>query len=159
MTRIRVLRTLFSALVLLFAAAAWGQTFRGGIAGTVLDATGGAVPDAAVKIVHKGTGLTRAQSTSGVGTFSFPDLPTGLYMVTIAKQGFETQTLDSVEVAVGKVTSLPVTLGVAAQLQTIEVSAAAATLETNQTALNAVVNARAVQDIPSTDGTSGSCCG
>jgi hypothetical protein len=40
-----------------------GQTFRGGIAGSVDDSTRASVPDAAVRIEHKATGLTRSQNT------------------------------------------------------------------------------------------------
>lgn len=123
------------------------QTFRGGIAGSVADASGAAVPSAEVKIVNKATGLSRSQSTPAGGDFNFPDLPTGLYTVSVTKTGFQTLSQD-IEVAVGKIASLPVTLGVASQTQTVEIQAAAATLETNETALNAVVATRAVQEVP-----------
>ncbi len=124
-----------------------GQTFRGGIAGSVADASGAVVSGAAVKIVHKATGLTRTQNTPTAGDFSFPELATGVYSVSVAKAGFQPFTED-IEVAVGKISSLPVTLGVAQQAATVEVQAAAATLETNETSLNAVIDSRAVQDIP-----------
>jgi hypothetical protein len=92
--------------------------------------------------------LTRTATTPTSGDFNFPDLPTGLYTVTVSRQGFQTQKIDNVDVAVGRITSLPVTLTVAAQAQTVEVQALAATLETCQSALNAVVNTRAVQEMP-----------
>jgi hypothetical protein len=124
-----------------------GQTYRGAIAGSVADASGAAVLDASVKILHKGTGLTRTQNTAAAGDFSFPDLPTGIFTVTVNKQGFQPYAQD-VEVAVGVIASVTVTLGVAAQAQSVEVQAATAALETNEAVLNAVVNTRAVQEIP-----------
>lgn len=137
-----------TAVALAFSAIlALGQTYRGGLAGTVTDSTGASVPDADVKIVNKATGLSRSQPTPSGGDFNFPDLGTGIYTVTVSKSGFQTYTQD-IEVAVGKVSSLAVVLGVATQALMVEVQAAAAVLETNQTALNAVVNTRAVQDIP-----------
>ena len=117
MMKLRILLASSTALVLLAASLAYGQTFRGGISGSVADASGAAVPGASVKIVSKGTGLTREQETTTSGDFTFPDLPTGLYTVTVTKQGFQTQSLDNVEVAVGKIANLPVTLGVAQQVQ------------------------------------------
>ena len=135
------------ALLCLLSSALVGQTFRGALAGSVADSSGAGVPDAVVKIEHKGTGLTRTQNTGASGDFNFPELGTGIYTVTVTKQGFQAYSQD-IEVAVGKVASLPVTLGVAAQAQTVEVQAAAAILETNDASLNAVVNTRAVQDIP-----------
>ena len=134
-------------LALLFGMSALGQTFRGGIAGSVADASGALVPEAVVKIVHNGTGLTRSQTTSAAGDFSFVELPTGIFTLTVSKTGFQNYSVE-VEVAVGKIASVPVTLGVAQQTEVVQVQAAAATLETNETALNAVVNTRAVQEIP-----------
>ena len=128
--------------------ALFSQTFRGGIAGSVADTTGAAIPDANIKIEQTATGLVRTATTPTSGDFNFPDLPTGLYTVTVIRQGFQTQKIDNVEVAAGRITSIPVTLAVAAQAQTVEVEAIAATLETNQSALNAVVNTRAVQEMP-----------
>jgi hypothetical protein len=139
--------TATAAALAVFAVFAYAQTYRGGLAGTVTDASGAAVPAAEVKIVNKGTGLARTQPTPAAGDFNFPDLATGVYEVTVTKQGFQAFKQD-IEVAVGKISSMAVILGVASQTQTVEVQAAAAVLETNQTALNAVVPTRAVQDIP-----------
>jgi hypothetical protein len=142
-------RTRFGILLTLvvLSTSAFGQTFRGAIAGTVADSTGAAVPDAAVTIVHKGTGLTRTQNTPNAGDFSFPELPTGIYEMTVKKSGFQALAQD-VEVAVGKISSVPVTLGIERQATTVEVQAAAAILETNEASLNAVIDTRSVQEIP-----------
>jgi len=141
---ISIVSLVFSLAVLSLTA----QTFRGGIAGTVADSTGAVVPGASVKIVNNANGLTREQESTAAGDFSFPDLPPGIYKVTIGKAGFKTATLDNVEVAVGKIASLPITMGVAEQQQMIEVQAAAVALESNSSALNSVVGTRAVQEIP-----------
>ena len=135
------------AFLFLIQALAFGQGFRGSMAGSVADSTGGAVPGADVKIVNKGTGLTRNVPTGGAGDFSFPDLDPGIYTVTATKTGFQVFTQE-IEVAAGKVASLPITLGISSQTQTVEVQAAAATLETNDAVLNAVVDTRAVNEIP-----------
>jgi hypothetical protein len=133
--------------LVLLGSAALAQTFRGGMAGSVADSSGAAVPNAVVTITNKATGLTRSQSTQGAGDFNFPDLPTGTYTVGVTKTGFQ-RYAQEIEVAVGKIASLAVTLGVASQSEMVEVQAAAATLETNEASLNAVINTRALQDIP-----------
>src|SRR5437667_2849437 len=137
-----------SVLVILLASTAIAQTFRGGISGSVSDPTGAAIPGAIVEIVSEGTGLTRSQPTTSNGDFTFSDLPLGLYTVTVTNPGFQSYKHEKVEVAVGRVTNLPITLGLARQSETIEVVAAASTLETTSSTLNAVVNQRAVQEIP-----------
>ena len=120
MSSIRIQLGLVSGLFM-FSLSAFGQTFRGGIAGNVADTTGAAIPEATVKIEQTATGLTRTATTPTSGDFNFPDLPTGLYTVTVSRQGFQTQKIDNVDVAVGRITSLPLTLTVAAQAQTYEV--------------------------------------
>ncbi len=137
----------FAVLSLLSISLSNGQTYRGAIAGSVEDSSGAAVGDATVKIINKGTGATRTQNTPAAGEFSFPDLAPGVYTITVTRTGFQPFSED-VEAAVGKITSVPVTLGVAGQTQTVEVQAAAATLETNEAVLNAVVDTRAVNEIP-----------
>ncbi len=144
-------RNLFGMLVaffLLSATGAQGQTSRGSISGNVYDASAAAIPGATVTVTQKETGLRRTLSTATSGDFLFPDLAAGFYAVTASHAGFQTQQIENVEVQVARTTNLPITLSVAQQMQTVEVTAAAAALETTQTALNAVVTRRAVQDVP-----------
>jgi len=105
------------------------QTSRGGISGTVADKSGAMVPDATVEIEQRGTGLIRKMPTTSAGIFSFPDLPVGFYSVTISHPGFQAQKMIDLEVQVGRISSMTVTLQVAQQTQTVKVQAAAATIE------------------------------
>jgi len=133
---------------LLLSAEAVGQTSRGGISGTVEDKSGAVVPDANVQIEQRGTGLKLSAPTTGGGIFSFVDLPVGFYTVTVSHPGFQTQKINDLEVQVGRISSLTVTLDVAQANETVEVAAATATIETSESALNAVVGARSIQEIP-----------
>jgi hypothetical protein len=142
---ISVLAALFCVLSV---ASAMAQTFRGGISGTVADKTGAMIPNADVDVEQKETGLKLNVTTTGAGVFSFADLAVGFYTVTIGHSGFQSQKITDLEVQVGRVTSLTVTLNLTGAAETITVAADAATIETNQTALNAVVTERAIQEIP-----------
>jgi carboxypeptidase family protein len=124
------------------------QTFRGVISGSVADSNGAAIAGAKLQLVSDSTGLSRSQETTSTGDFIFPELPVGFYTLTITKDGFEVQKLQKVEVAVGKVTNQKITLGLAQTRDTVEIQATVATLETASSTLNAVVNQRAVQEIP-----------
>lgn len=124
------------------------QTFRGSISGSVIDASGAAVPGATVKVQSVAQGLTRETEATDSGDFSVPDLPLGLYTVTVSKNGFQTAAVKDVEVAVSRVTNIQVKLGVATQSQTIEIAASAVSLETTSSTLAGVVGPRMVQDLP-----------
>ena len=124
------------------------QTFRGGISGTVADSTGAVIPLANVGVEREGTGMKLSMETSASGAFSFADLPPGLYTAIISRPGFQAERVTDVAVQTGRTTSLAVTLKVGGATESETIHADAATIETNQTALNAVVTERAVQEIP-----------
>src|ERR1700691_2372233 len=68
------------------------QQVVGAITGTVTDATGAAVPDAAVKAVNTATNFEVDAQTKSSGQFVTPELPAGTYRLTISKEGFRTET-------------------------------------------------------------------
>lgn len=140
--------SLFLFALLLLAAAAFSQTFRGTIAGNLVDASGAAVPGANIRVINDATGIFREATTSANGDFNIPELNLGIYTVTVTKVGFQTTKIDKVEVVVSRTTNLPVKLAVASQATTVEISAAVATIETTSTTLASVVNTRAVQEMP-----------
>ncbi len=142
------MRLRYTAFTLLLASAAWAQTFRGGLNGSVTDTTGAAIPQATVRLDNAATGFSRTTFTTSAGEYSFPDLPTGIYTLTASAGGFETKKVENIEIAVTKTTAINVQLGVAQQQQTVEVSAAAANLDTTTSDLSAVVNDKTVQDLP-----------
>lgn len=144
----RLRRCLVFSLLASFAAAVSAQSFRGSITGSVADASGAAIPEATIKAQNNATGLVRETVSTGTGDFTMADLPLGIYTVTVAKSGFQTTNIRDLEVAVSRVTNIPVLLGVAQQAAVVEVSASAATVETSSTALVNVVNPQAVQDMP-----------
>ena len=64
------------------------QQTSGGITGTVTDTTGALVTGATVTAVNDQTGLTRTETTSADGTYSFVNLPIGSYTLTFTHTGF-----------------------------------------------------------------------
>ncbi|MBV9083255.1 MAG: TonB-dependent receptor [Acidobacteriaceae bacterium] len=145
---IRFLSAFIPAFLCFVGTAGIAQTFRGGIAGSVTDTSGGAISGAQVRAVNNDTGLVRELTTGAGGDFTIEDLPVGNYTVTVAHPGFQTVRAENVRVEVGAMSSLPVKLDVARQTTTIEVVSAPVAIETESTALNAVMPDRAVQNVP-----------
>jgi len=139
-----------SLLILLFALtpALHAQTFRGGINGTVVDATGAVVPGATVTAVETATGETKSSSSSSAGEFLFQDLPLGSYTVTVSAPGFGTVKTEKVAVSAGVIFTLPVKLSVASSGTTVEVEAAGVALDTTTVTQTTVLDAKTVADIP-----------
>ncbi len=124
------------------------QTFRGAINGTVTDPSGAVVPNAAVKATESATGIDHNTVTTSDGAFSLQDIPLGFYKVTVTASGFPVYTVDKVEVTAGTIYTLPVKLTMQQQATTVEVSAAAVTLDTTTATQSSNLTSDVVQDVP-----------
>ena len=135
-------------VVLLAAGFLSAQTFRGGIQGTVLDASGATVPGAQVTVTSQGTGLTRQAQTDVSGAYSFTELPPGLYTVTVTKQGFRRESLTNVQVAVSSNTRADATLAPGEVRETVEVSAEVPVVETSSDTMGGVISGETASALP-----------
>src|SRR5467141_1656425 len=135
-------------VVLSLAVGANAQTFRGAINGTVSDPSGASVPNAAVKATESATGIDHNTVTTSDGAFSFQDIPLGFYKVSVTASGFPVYAVDKVEVVAGSIYTLQVKLTLQQQSTTVEVSAAALTLDTTTQTQNITIASDVVQDVP-----------
>jgi hypothetical protein len=124
------------------------QTFRGTILGTVIDQSGGAIPDAKVTATNQATGLTRATTTQDAGTFTIPELPIGTYTVTVSKEGFETITQGGLSVDVAGERRVDVTLRPGRVESVVEVAAEAPLVSTTENTLGGTIEATTVENLP-----------
>lgn len=67
---------------------ATAQVLYGSVAGTVSDESNAVVPNTAVKVTEKSTGLVREASTDAAGYFSIGNLPQGSYDLSATAGGF-----------------------------------------------------------------------
>src|SRR5262244_1910463 len=110
---------IFVALCLLFAPRVWGQaqSTTATVQGDVLDEKGGSVPGASVEAKNLDTNLVRTETTDSDGHFAFLNLAPGRYTLTIGKTGFATVIQQNVNLTVGQVLSIPVTMKVSSIAQ------------------------------------------
>ena len=143
----RPIVTLVLAMVLACAAAAGAQTFRGGISGRVVDATGAVLPGVSIAATNNATGVGRTTTSSDTGDYSLPDLPLGTYTIEASLQGFQTFKT-TVEVTVSRIAAVEIKLGLSQVAETVSVSASAIQLDTVSTSLSDVIQPKQVQDLP-----------
>src|SRR6266498_2170850 len=99
----RRLRTLLSILLTLaFSTTGFAQTYQGRILGTVTDENGAVVRGAHVTITNVETGLVRTLDTNESGGYVAPNLPPGLYNITVEAQSFKRVEHTQVRVEVAK---------------------------------------------------------
>src|SRR6266852_9223261 len=93
---------LMVSFLCLFLSAAQAQKITGTITGTITDSTGAVVPQATVDVVNAATNARRSVKSNGQGSYSFPELDPGTYILTVNKTGFKQVTERSEERRVGK---------------------------------------------------------
>ena len=96
-----------SLLVLM---AAWSQTDRGSIRGTVLDQTGAMVPAVTVTATNVATGVTSTTESSSAGAYNFPALQSGMYSISVKQSGFKNLVHDNINVTAAAVIGLDLKL-------------------------------------------------
>jgi len=118
------------------------------IQGTVLDATGASVPNAAVTARNQSTGEERSTTTDASGAFVLPSLPVGTYRVEVKATGMQTMVASDLVVEVGSVVRQDFAMKVSATSETIEIRATAPVVNQDPVSVGSVVNQRTVQEIP-----------
>jgi hypothetical protein len=124
------------------------QGDRGQISGTVTDATGAVVPGSQITATQKSTNASYKVETSSSGNFTVPSLPAGAYQVKVEKTGFKAAIIDNLAVSPGGSANLDVKLEVGTATQSVEVSAAAQMVQTENARVSTTVSDLLVQSLP-----------
>lgn len=118
------------------------------IIGTVTDSSGAAITDAAVQVRNVGTGITQGTVSDDQGRYRVPDLQIGDYEVQAAKTGFQTVVRRGVTLTVGSQPVVDFALPVGQAQQTVTVESEVSQVETQSTAVGALVEGKQVRDLP-----------
>ena len=135
------------ALVLAFQIPAISQTL-GDIAGEVKDQQGASIAAAAVSLTNQSTGASRTTISNDSGSYAFPALQPGVYTVKVEKTGFKASIEKDIEVQVQANVRRDVVLSLGQVSETIEVSASAATLQTENATVGTVVEQKRIVELP-----------
>ena len=131
MQRLRTLYILFG-IICASSAIVYAQAVSATLLGTVTDASGGVVPNAKVTATEVNTSTNRSGVTNESGNYSFSNLPPGRYSVTVEATGFKKETRSAVDVLVDTTTRVDIQLVPGAITETVEVTGAAPTLQTDR---------------------------
>jgi hypothetical protein len=130
---------------------AQGET-TSAIIGQVSDASGAAVPGAAVTITNTDTALRRSAKTDDSGRFNFPQLKPGTYTVRLEAQGFDPQQNDAVTAGLGQKQTVDFLLKVAQSRQTVEVNSETLVLNPENANTSTTLSAPALENLPNPGG-------
>ena len=138
-------------LLLLSAPVAFGQAQSNAadLQGTVRDATGAVVANAAVTARNPGTNFSRSVTTNDEGFYRIINLPPGDYEVTVEATNFKKAVLPKVTVTVGQSASLDVQLEPGQISESVTISdATSEVVEQDKTAVATTIDQQRIQNLP-----------
>ncbi|MGA2965621.1 MAG: TonB-dependent receptor [Terriglobales bacterium] len=135
--------------LILVASLAWAQdASTGALRGTVLDTQGAAITNADIVAIRVETGIRYHAATDSAGRFAVDMLPPGQYSLRAEAEGMSPEISPPVRVEIGAAALVTFKLKVAGPKETITVSDAPRTVEMDPSALSALVDDRAIKDLP-----------
>ena len=125
------------------------QINQGTIVVTAQDSSGAMIPGANLELVELSSNSARKAVTSDKGTYTFVNLNTGTYRLTVSRTGYQTKIYDSVLVEASSTTTLVAALPVGAVTETVRVSAQETpVLQTSSTEIGTVINTTDIENLP-----------
>jgi hypothetical protein len=124
------------------------QTGQGIIVGLVNDSTGAIIPAVQVRAVNKATGFAHSAETNQEGLYRLPYLVPGFYEITFEVQGFKRLVRSNIQVRSTETVRVDVALEVGSVVESIEVGARAALLETETSMTGHLVTGTELTRLP-----------
>lgn len=147
--RPRTLTLFLAALALLpgLIICAWAGV-GGNVSGTVKDASGAVVPNAAVSATNIDTGVQTTLTTNGSGFYSFAQLTVGHYNIAITKDGFKPYRRTGVTIDANSALTVDVILNVGKASEAITVTENQTQVETTSTQVGEVITSARITAVP-----------
>jgi hypothetical protein len=126
--------------------AAFAQTAT--VNGIVTDSTDAVIVGARLEVANLDTGLRREALTNDAGAFSFNLLPVGRYKISAAATGFGPSERPEIKLDVDQVARLDFKLKPGAVTESVQVTAAAALLDSETSTVGQVISNKNIVELP-----------
>ena len=127
---------------------ATGQLVTSELIGTVRDASGAVVQNAAIDVTNLGTSLIRRSHSDASGTYDVAGLQPGRYEIKVQSSGFATFVRQGIVLLVNQTAVADITLQIGSIQQQIVVTDEAPMLDTTTAGMSGVVTASKLRELP-----------
>jgi hypothetical protein len=141
-------RLLLAVAILQFVSPLFPQATTANVVGSVTDPSGGLIPSATVTIRNPQTGQTRFATTDSQGNYEFPFLQVGEYSITVEKAGFQKSEVAPFTLSLGQIARVDVKMTIGQTTETVQVSAAAILMQTENATVGTVIDSQKVVELP-----------
>jgi hypothetical protein len=118
------------------------------IVGNVLDQTGAAIPAAHVTLLNVATQFKREVETDANGRYVASSIPTGEYVITVTKTGFETLKRSNVQLTAASTLQVDMAMQLGSETQSVSVTAAPPLLQSQTATVSNLVNSQQMLALP-----------
>ncbi|MEI9975023.1 MAG: TonB-dependent receptor [Ignavibacteriota bacterium] len=117
--------------------------------GTVTDPANAVVPGAKVTVTNKATATQLLETkTNETGAYTAPNLPAGVYRITVEASGFKTSVLDDVTLAVGENLRVDAVLQIGSEAESVQVTAEVPRIQSESSEVATQLSNKTLQDLP-----------
>jgi hypothetical protein len=136
------------AFLLGCATAAFAQSDRGTITGTISDPAGAVVASAAIEARNTETGATYPVASSATGNYTIAQLPYGNYEITVTVPGFKKLVRSGLVVQAAQTLRVDMTLEVGNATESVTIAAEAPLLKTESGELSNTIATQTMDTLP-----------
>ncbi|HZU27265.1 MAG TPA: TonB-dependent receptor [Bryobacteraceae bacterium] len=135
------------AAAVLLASMLFSQAMDSIVVGTVKDTSGAILAGAVVTATNRNTGVKYTTTSNQDGDYRLNNVPVGSYNVSATSPGFATATVEDVQLELNHTANVNLTLNVGSVSSTVEVTAAAAMIDTSTAQLQTTFNTKDAEDL------------
>lgn len=146
MRRLQFCLVVFAVLALTLSV--FAQVQNGQFEGTVTDPSGAAIANAKVTVTNMATNLSVAITSNASGNYVAKELPIGSYKLTVEAPGFKTTSNTNVVLNAGVIAHVDFKLQIGKASEVIEVTGAAAQVNTEDSKLSSTVSGTQITNLP-----------
>jgi hypothetical protein len=118
------------------------------VTGRIYDPAKSALPDVKVIFINSGTNIQYRGTTNNTGIYYVTNLPAGVYLAQVEKQGFKTIRQPGVTLHVQDTLELNFDMAVGAVTETVTVQAENSSVQLATSSINAIVDSTTVRELP-----------
>ena len=126
---------------------AWGQEVTAAIVGTISDPSGAAVPGVTVIATDTERGVQYTTKTNDAGAYTLTRIPVGTYTLAASAQAFQTAKYPAFTLTLNQTARIDVKLTVGQVSETVEVTAGAPVLQTENTQVSTILDSHSVENL------------
>lgn len=142
------MRLITTTLLLALAGASAFAQATATLHGRVIDPQGAAVAGAAVTLRHAATGVERETAADNRGTFVFPDLPPGRYVLRVKATAFAGKEYPPLTLQVGQNAEVTLTLDAAALSERVDVATEGLAVQSISSVVQGILGANEIDRLP-----------